>query len=32
MKRRFAGGCVGYVYPAAYSRALGGCAGWLQAW
>jgi hypothetical protein len=33
MRRRFAGGCVGYIYPTVRSsRYVGGSAGWMEAW
>jgi len=32
MKRKFVGGCAGYIYPAVrYARPVGGCAGWADA-
>lgn len=30
MKRKFIGGCTGYVYPIGYARPVGGCAGWAE--
>jgi hypothetical protein len=33
MKRRFTGGCIGYIHPTSRdSRRVGGCAGWAAAW
>ncbi len=33
MKRRFAGGCTGYVHPTTRgARPMGGCAGWMHSW